>query len=142
MGWLDSIWGAGKAAAGRAEPQLPGAPAPADLPLRRVLEAVAGAPLTPAELAGQLGSTEAALGGMLLTLQRGGYVAYAVPAQGACACGPCALKSLCRNAAAEEGSAGGGAAATLNASALPLLRLTPKGERARNVYLTSFTRLP
>jgi hypothetical protein len=84
-------------------------------PLARILSAVAGTPRTPAELARELGSSEAALGGMLATLHAGGYVQAAVPAQGACTCGPCALKGLCRNAESP-------------APALSLLRLTPRGE--------------
>ena len=85
--------------------------------LRTVLEAVAGEPLTPAELAGRVGSTPQALEGMLLTLERGGYVQAALPVQAGCHCGPCALKSLCRNA---DGAEAG--------TPLPLLRLTPRGE--------------
>ncbi|GHF49177.1 hypothetical protein HNQ07_002546 [Deinococcus metalli] len=84
-------------------------------PLARILGAVALTPRTPAELARDLGSTEAALAGMLTTLHAGGYVQEAAPEQGACACGPCSLKSVCRNA--------DGAAPTLS-----LLRLTPRGE--------------
>ncbi|MDO4263201.1 MAG: MarR family transcriptional regulator [Deinococcus sp.] len=84
--------------------------------LKTVLQAVAGEPLTPAELAGRLGSTPQALEGMLLTLERSGYVQAALPAGSGCECGPCALKSLCRNA---DGDAG---------TPLPLLRLTLRGE--------------
>lgn len=83
-------------------------------PLARILSAVSTAPRTPAELARDLGSSEDALSGMLVTLHAGGYVQEAVPEQGACACGPCALKSLCRNADSP-------------APALSLLRLTPRG---------------
>lgn len=90
------------------------APAPA-LPLAAILRAVAGEPRTAAELARTLGSTEGALSGMLGTLLSGGYVQEASQGQGACACGPCALKSLCRNADSAEPSLG-------------LLRLTPRGE--------------
>ena len=86
--------------------------------LRTVLEVVAGQPLTPDELARRLGSTPQALEGMLLTLERSGYVQAAQPETGGCECGPCALKSLCRNA---EGG--------VSASPLPLLRLTARGER-------------
>lgn len=84
-------------------------------PLAAILGVVAGEPRTPAELARTLGSSEAALTGMLRTLQAGGYVQEAVPEQEGCACGPCALKSLCRNV--------GGEAAPLH-----LLRLTTRGE--------------
>ncbi|SMB92780.1 MarR family transcriptional regulator [Deinococcus hopiensis] len=84
-------------------------------PLAAILGAVAGEPRTPTELARALGSSEAALTGMLRTLQAGGYVQAALPQQGGCACGPCSLKSMCRNA-------GSGAAP------LHLLRLTPRGE--------------
>ncbi|WP_261665007.1 FeoC-like transcriptional regulator [Deinococcus sp. Marseille-Q6407] len=86
--------------------------------LKTVLQAVAGEPLTPAELAGRLGSTPQALEGMLLTLERSGYVQAAQPQSGDCQCGPCALKSLCRNADDEDAG-----------TPLPLLRLTPRGER-------------
>ncbi|GAA5511787.1 hypothetical protein Dcar01_00500 [Deinococcus carri] len=84
-------------------------------PLAAILGAVAGEPRTPAELARTLGSSEAALAGMLRTLQAGGYVQEAAPQTEGCACGPCALKSMCRNA--------GGEAAPLH-----LLRLTTRGE--------------
>ena len=57
-----------------------------------------------------------ALGGMLRTLHAGGYVQEAAQGAGACECGPCALKSLCRNAAQD-------------APPLNLLRLTPRGEQ-------------
>ncbi|MDO4244970.1 MAG: helix-turn-helix domain-containing protein [Deinococcus sp.] len=87
------------------------------LPLAGVLRAVAQAPRTPAELAADLGTTPGALEGMLRTLHAGGYVQEAVQGEGHCACGPCALKSLCRNADGEP-----------NAPALHLLRLTPRGE--------------
>lgn len=90
--------------------------------LKTVLEVVAGQPLTPEELACRLGSTPQALEGMLLTLERSGYVQAAQSEASSCECGPCALKSLCRNAEgeAEEGP---------GTSPLPLLRLTLKGER-------------
>lgn len=88
--------------------------------LRTVLEVVAGEPLTPAELAGRLGSSPQALEGMLLTLERSGYVQAALPQQSGCECGPCALKSLCRNADAD---------ARATATPLPLLRLTRRGEQ-------------
>lgn len=84
-------------------------------PLAAILQAVAGEPRTPAELARTLGSSEAALSGMLRTLQAGGYVQEALPQQGDCTCGPCALKGLCRNADGE-------------AVPLHLLRLTARGE--------------
>ncbi len=93
-------------------------------PLAVILRAVAGAPRTPAELARDLGSSEAALSGMLRTLQSGGYVQEAVPEVGGCACGPCALKSMCRNAdGAPEAPAD-----RADAPPLGLLRLTPRGE--------------
>lgn len=92
-------------------------------PLARILGAVATTPRTPAELARELGSSENALSGMLATLHAGGYVQEAVPEQGACACGPCALRSLCRNADSP-------------APALALLRLTPRGA----AYLARQTR--
>ncbi|EYB68320.1 hypothetical protein DEIPH_ctg025orf0193 [Deinococcus phoenicis] len=84
-------------------------------PLAAILGAVAGEPRTPTELARTLGSSEAALSGMLLTLQTGGYVQEAAPQTEGCACGPCALKSMCRNANGE-------------AAPLHLLKLTPRGE--------------
>ena len=85
-------------------------------PLAAILQAVAGTPRTPGELARDLGSTPEALGGMLRTLHAGGYVQEAAQGAGACECGPCALKSLCRNAAQD-------------APPLNLLRLTPRGEQ-------------
>lgn len=91
--------------------------------LKTVLEAVAAEPLTPAELAGRLGSSPQALEGMLLTLERSGYVQAALPQQSNCECGPCALKSLCRNADADTAG-----------TPLPLLRLTVRGE----TYLRRF----
>ncbi len=84
-------------------------------PLATILQAVAGTPRTPAELARDLSSTPEALNGMLRTLHAGGYVQEAVQGAGDCSCGPCALKSLCRNAGDD-------------APALNLLRLTPRGE--------------
>lgn len=87
--------------------------------LAAVLHAVAREPRTPGELARDLGSTPEALEGMLQTLHAGGYVQQAAPDGELCACGPCALKSLCRNA--ETGQT----------PPLHLLRLTPRGE----VYL-------
>ena len=87
----------------------------APAPLAVILRAVAGEPRTPSELAHDLGSSEAALSGMLRTLQAGGYVQEALPATDGCACGPCALKSMCRNADGE-------------AAPLGLLRLTSRGE--------------
>ncbi len=89
-------------------------------PLASILSAVAGEPRTPSELARALGSSEAALSGMLRTLQAGGYVQEAAPAADGCACGPCALKSMCRNA--------DGAVETKEAPPLGLLRLTRRGE--------------
>lgn len=85
------------------------------LPLAHILSAVAGAPRTPQELARDLNTSEVALSGMLRTLHAGGYVQEAAPGAGECSCGPCALKSLCRNAETD-------------APALALLRLTPRGE--------------
>ncbi|PNY82181.1 MarR family transcriptional regulator [Deinococcus koreensis] len=87
-------------------------------PLAMILRAVAGGPRTPAELARALDSSEDALSGMLQTLHTGGYVQEAQPEQEGCACGPCALKSLCRNADSP-------------APSLTLLKLTARGE----VYL-------
>ncbi|GMA15054.1 MarR family transcriptional regulator [Deinococcus metallilatus] len=84
-------------------------------PLAAILNAVAGEPRTPAELARTLGSSEAALSGMLRTLQASGYVQEAAPQTDGCACGPCALKSMCRNVNGE-------------AAPLHLLRLTARGE--------------
>ncbi|ASN81170.1 hypothetical protein [Deinococcus ficus] len=84
-------------------------------PLAAILRSVALRPRTPAELARELGSTPEALGGMLGTLHAGGYVQAAASGEGACACGPCSLKSLCRNAAQDV-------------PPLHLLRLTPRGE--------------
>ena len=85
-------------------------------PLAQILQAIAGQPRTPGELARQLGTTEDVLGGMLRTLHAGGFVQEAQSGAGACSCGPCPLKSLCRNA--EQG----------DTPALHLLRLTPRGE--------------
>ena len=85
------------------------------LPLAQILSTIAGHPRTPSELARDLGTSEDALGGMLRTLHAGGYVQEAVQGAGDCHCGPCALKSLCRNAGAET-------------PPLSLLRLTPRGE--------------
>lgn len=93
------------------------------LPLAQLLAAIGGTPRTPSELAHDLGTTPAALSGMLRTLQSGGYVQEAEQGNGACSCGPCALKSLCRNAGDAEPQ-------------LHLLRLTGKGEgylRARGL---------
>ena len=89
-------------------------------PLASILRAVAGEPRTPSELARDLGSSEAALSGMLRTLQAGGYVQEATPAADGCSCGPCALKSMCRNASV--------LAETGEAAPLGLLRLTRRGE--------------
>lgn len=83
--------------------------------LATILRAIAVEPRTPAELARHLGSSETALEGMLRTLQAGGYVQEAIPDSDGCACGPCALKSMCRNAGGET-------------APLHLLRLTPRGE--------------
>ncbi|WP_188902614.1 helix-turn-helix domain-containing protein [Deinococcus aerophilus] len=94
-------------------------------PLAVILRAVAGAPRTPAELARDLGSSEAALSGMLRTLQSSGYVQEAVPEIGGCACGPCALKSMCRNA---DSGADDDHTVPAEATPLGLLRLTPRGE--------------
>ncbi|MBZ9713992.1 MarR family transcriptional regulator [Deinococcus multiflagellatus] len=85
------------------------------LPLATILHTIAAQPRTPDELARLLGSTADALGGMLRTLRQGGYVQDAVPQEGSCACGPCSLKSMCRNADQTD-------------PALHLLRLTPRGE--------------
>lgn len=84
-------------------------------PLAQIMTAIAGNPRTPAELAKDLGSTPEALEGMLRTLHASGYVQEAVQGAGACSCGPCALKSLCRNAETDV-------------PPLNLLRLTPRGE--------------
>ncbi|RJF73374.1 MarR family transcriptional regulator [Deinococcus cavernae] len=84
-------------------------------PLAQILQAIAGQPRTPGELARQLGTTEDVLGGMLRTLHAGGFVQEAQSGAGACSCGPCALKSLCRNAESDTPN-------------LSLLRLTARGE--------------
>lgn len=88
---------------------------PSPLPLARILSVIAGEPRTPAELARELGTTPASLEGMLRTLHAGGYVQEAVQGEGTCSCGPCSLKSLCRNAGTDT-------------PPLNLLRLTPRGE--------------
>ncbi|MHA0043238.1 DprA-like winged helix domain-containing protein [Deinococcus sp. PEB2-63] len=88
---------------------------PPGSPLGALLHAIGIQPRTPDELARALGSTPDALSGMLRTLRSGGYVQDATPQQDGCACGPCALKSMCRNADSAE-------------PALHLLRLTPRGE--------------
>lgn len=84
-------------------------------PLAQILQVIAGEPRTPSELARQLGTTETALNGMLRTLHTSGYVQEAQNGTGNCHCGPCALKSLCRNADNDTPN-------------LALLRLTPRGE--------------
>lgn len=84
-------------------------------PLARILQAIAGEPRTPGELSRQLNTTEDALNGMLRTLHASGYVQEAQSGEGTYHCGPCALKSLCRNAGSD-------------APNLSLLRLTPRGE--------------
>lgn len=84
-------------------------------PLAQVLQAIAGQPRTPGELSRQLNTTEDVLSGMLRTLHAGGYVQEAHSGVGDCHCGPCALKSLCRNAQSDTPN-------------LSLLRLTPRGE--------------
>ncbi|GGS31858.1 helix-turn-helix domain-containing protein [Deinococcus knuensis] len=94
-------------------------------PLAGILNAIAGQPRTPAELARDLGSSETALSGMLRTLQSGGYVQEATQTTDGCECGPCALKSMCRNA-------------DQDAPPLHLLRLTPRGE----AYLRRLIPLP
>ena len=84
-------------------------------PLAQLLQAIAGEPRTPGELARQLHTSEDALNGMLRTLHAGGYVQEAQHGTGDCHGGPCSLKSLCRNA--DSGT-----------PSLSLLRLTPRGE--------------
>lgn len=112
FGW--STWGQGR---GQGHPPTP-ATQPAHLPrLAALLQAVAARPQTPAELAQALGSTPEALEGMVQTLYAGGYVQRAEPGEGACACGPCSLKSLCRQA--QPGA---------ELPPVHLLRLTPRGE--------------
>lgn len=84
-------------------------------PLARILHAIAHEPRTPQELARDLATSPDALSGMIQTLYASGYVQEAAQGQGDCSCGPCALKSLCRNAGQDT-------------PALSLLRLTPRGE--------------
>jgi hypothetical protein len=55
-----------------------------------------------------------------VTTKAGGYVQEATPAADGCSCGPCALKSMCRNAS--------GLAEIGEAAPLGLLRLTRRGE--------------
>ncbi len=83
--------------------------------IQTVLHALYDQPKTPLELATQLGSSEAALRGMIDTLERGGYISPAIPPS-ATGCGHCNLKSMCRVADQNPD--------TLE---LHLYRLTPKG---------------
>ena len=85
-------------------------------PLAAILQAIAGTPRTPSELAQELGSTAAALDGMLRTLFAGGYVQEAAQGQGDCSCNGCSLKSMCRNFGDETPE-------------FHLLRLTERGEK-------------
>ncbi|ULH14855.1 FeoC-like transcriptional regulator [Deinococcus sp. KNUC1210] len=84
--------------------------------LGTILSALHGQPRTLSELSGDLGSSPAAVEGMLQTLFASGYVQDASPTADGCACNGCSLKSLCRNAAGDV-------------PALNLLRLTEKGEK-------------
>lgn len=63
--------------------------------IQTVLNALSIQPKTPAELSSDLGSSEAALSGMLETLERGGYIVQAIPPSSV-GCGHCNLKSMCR----------------------------------------------
>jgi DNA-binding transcriptional regulator LsrR (DeoR family) len=83
--------------------------------IQTLLHALYDQPKTPLELATQLGSSEAALRGMIETLERGGYISPAIPPS-ATGCGHCNLKSMCRVADQNPD--------TLE---LHLYRLTPKG---------------
>ncbi|MFC4452863.1 helix-turn-helix domain-containing protein [Deinococcus sonorensis] len=84
--------------------------------LATLLNALHREPRTLAELSAELGSSSAALEGMLQTLYAGGYIQDAAPQQDGCSCTGCSLKSLCRNAEADL-------------PPLNLLRLTPRGEQ-------------
>lgn len=87
--------------------------------LGTVLSALGQEPRTVQELGALLGSPPGVVEGMLRTLLAGGYVQPAAPGTGACGCGGCSLKSLCRAADQPE-------------PPLPLLRLTPRGEARLN----------
>jgi len=63
--------------------------------IQTVLKALSIQPKTPAELSHDLGSSEAALSGMLETLERGGFIMQAIPPSSV-GCGHCNLKSMCR----------------------------------------------
>ncbi len=101
--------------------------------LAQILGTVASNPQSPSELARSLGSSENALAGMLRTLQNSGYLQEALPQTDGCACGPCALKSMCRNADTQGSEQA--------ASPLHLLKLTPRGEvyLARQITLVRST---
>ena len=83
--------------------------------LSSILTALHRQPRTLTELSGDLGSSPAAVEGMLQTLLASGYVQDASPTADGCACSGCSLKSMCRNASGDV-------------PALSLLRLTPRGE--------------
>lgn len=83
--------------------------------LATILGALDGEPRTLPELSAALGSSPAAVEGMLQTLYAGGYVQDASPQADGCSCTGCSLKSMCRNADGELPAVG-------------LLRLTPRGE--------------
>ncbi len=63
--------------------------------IQTILKAISSAPKTATELAGELGSSEEALRGMLETLERGGFIKQAIPPIST-GCGHCNLKSMCR----------------------------------------------
>ncbi|WP_425146261.1 helix-turn-helix domain-containing protein [Deinococcus sp.] len=84
--------------------------------LTTILSALNGQPRTLSELGTELGSSPAAVEGMLSTLFVNGYVQDASPSADGCACNGCSLKSLCRNAAGDV-------------PPINLLRLTPRGEQ-------------
>lgn len=83
--------------------------------LQTVLRALGQEPRTVQELGMMLGSPSGVVEGMLRTLLAGGYVQPAASGTGACGCGGCSLRSLCRTADQPDPT-------------LPLLRLTPRGE--------------
>lgn len=62
-----------------------------------LLRALHPRPLTPAQLRQKLCCSQVQLEASLYQLQRGGYVAPAIPNEGACAsgCGGCSVKNFC-----------------------------------------------
>jgi hypothetical protein len=86
-----------------------------------ILGALKGEPRTLPELSATLGSSPAAVEGMLQTLYSGGYIQDASPQADGCSCSGCSLKSLCRNAEGETTAQAG-------LPAVALLRLTSRGE--------------